>query len=233
MLTTKNITKYNQEKITVLESVDIEVKPGTITSLIGPSGAGKTTLLNVMAFSAFPDKGEITIDDKKFSFPTVGELGPHASSSVAMVFQQLFLWPHLTLRENITISNKSTEAEVKELISAFGMEGFIDRYPNQTSLGQRQRAALARAIALKPRYLLLDEVTSALDIEQIESVVKYLEKLRSNGTGIVAVTHLLHFAKRISDQIVFMDKGRIIEIGGKEILSDPKEARTKEFLAFF
>ncbi|MEK7185477.1 MAG: ATP-binding cassette domain-containing protein [Patescibacteria group bacterium] len=233
MLTTKNITKYNQEKTTVLESVDIEVKPGTITSLIGPSGAGKTTLLNVMAFSAFPDKGEITIDDKKFSFPINGELTPHASSSVAMVFQQLFLWPHLTLRENITISNKSSESEVRELISAFGMEGFIDRYPNQTSLGQRQRAALARAIALKPRYLLLDEVTSALDIEQIESVVKYLEKLRSNGTGIVAVTHLLHFAKRISDQIVFMDKGRIIEIGGKEVLSDPKEARTKEFLAFF
>lgn len=233
MLTAKNITKYNQENTTVLESVDIEVKPGSITSLIGPSGAGKTTLLNVMAFSAFPDKGEIAIDDKKYSFPVVGESTPQTSSSVAMVFQQLFLWPHLTLRENITISNKSTEKEVEELISTFGMKGFIDRYPNQTSLGQRQRAALARAIALKPRYLLLDEVTSALDIEQVEAVVQYLEKLKAGGTGIVAVTHLLHFAKRISDQIVFMDKGKIIEIGGREVLSDPKQARTKEFLAFF
>lgn len=232
MLTAKNITKY-REGITVLESVDIDIKPGTITSLIGPSGAGKTTLLNVLAFSALPDDGEIDVDDKKFSFPAVGAMVPQASSSVAMVFQQLFLWPHLTLRENITLSGKSKANEVEELVSAFGMAGFIDRYPNQTSLGQRQRAALARAIALKPKYLLLDEVTSALDIEQVESVVKYLEKLKSNGTGIVAVTHLLHFAKRISDQIIFMDKGKVVEVGGKEILASPKEARTREFLAFF
>ena len=232
MLTAKNITK-KREANTILESVSLEIKPGTITSIIGPSGAGKTTLLNVLSFSSLPEKGEILIDDKNFVFPCVDELVPQPTSSVAMVFQQLFLWPHLTLRENITLSKKMSEAEIEELISAFDMGVFIDRYPNQTSLGQRQRAALARAIALKPRYLLLDEVTSALDIEQVEAVAKYLDKLKSNGTGIVAVTHLLHFAKRISDQIVFMDKGRVIEIGGKEILSDPKETRTKEFITFF
>ena len=232
MLTTKNITKYRQ-KNTVLESVGIEIKPGTITSLIGPSGAGKTTLLNVLSFSALPDIGEIVIDDKNFSFPITNGLVPKPSSTVAMVFQQLFLWPHLTLRENITLSNKMSNAEVEELISTFDMKEFIDRYPNQTSLGQRQRVALARAIALKPKYLLLDEVTSALDIEKIESITKYLQKLKSSGTGIVVVTHLLHFAQRISDQIVFMDKGRIIETGGKEVLSNPKESRTKEFLTFF
>lgn len=232
MLTAKNITKYRENEA-VLEAVDISIEPGTITSLIGPSGAGKTTLLNVLSLSAFPDKGNLTVNDESFSFPILGELIPKPSSVVAMVFQQLFLWPHLTLRQNITLSNKMSGTEIEELVSAFGMKEFIDRYPNQTSLGQRQRAALARAIALKPKYLLLDEVTSALDIEQVELVAQYLEKLKSNGTGIVAVTHLLHFAKRISDQIVFMDKGRIIEIGGKEILSDPKEARTKEFLTFF
>lgn len=232
MLTVKNITKYRDEN-TVLESVDLNIQPGTITSLIGPSGAGKTTLLNVLAFAAFPDKGEVVIDDVNFSFPIISETLPHPSSKVAMVFQQLFLWPHLTLRENITLSNKMNGEEIDELISAFGMQGFIDRYPNQTSLGQRQRAALARAIALKPRYLLLDEVTSALDIEQIEAIVKYLEKLKSNGTAVVAVTHLLHFARRISDQIVFMDKGKIVEVGNKDVISNPKEARTKEFLAFF
>lgn len=232
MLTAKNITKYRENK-PILEAVSIDIKPATITSIIGSSGAGKTTLLNALAFSALPDKGNIIIDDKSFSFPVSNELAPKASSNVAMVFQQLFLWPHLTLRENITLSNKANQTEVDELISVFGMSEFIDRYPNQTSLGQRQRVAIARAMALKPKYLLLDEATSALDIEQIEAVVKYLERLKSKGTGIVAVTHLLHFAKRISDQIVFMDKGRIIETGSKEMLSSPKEARTKEFLAFF
>ena len=167
MLTAKNITK-KREANTILESVSLEIKPGTITSIIGPSGAGKTPLLNVLSFSSLPEKGEILIDDKNFVFPCVDELVPQPTSSVAMVFQQLFLWPHLTLRENITLSKKMSEAEIEELISAFDMGVFIDRYPNQTSLGQRQRAALARAIALKPRYLLLDEVTSALDIEQVE-----------------------------------------------------------------
>src|SRR3989344_3964957 len=113
------------------------------------------------------------------------------------------------------------------------MKNFIDRYPNQTSLGQRQRAALARAIALKPRYLLLDEVTSALDIEQVEAVAQFLKKLKANGTGIVAVTHLINFASQISDQIVFIDKGRVIERGTRELITKPQNERTKEFLAFF
>lgn len=232
MLTAKNITKH-REGDTILESVDINIQPGTITALIGPSGAGKTTLLNILSFSLFPDSGTIVIDDKSFNFPFSGDSVPQPSSAVAMVFQQLFLWPHLTLRENIMLSKKANKAELSELINAFGMKNFIDRYPNQTSLGQRQRAALSRAIALKPRYLLLDEITSALDIEQVEAVAKYLEKLKTDGTGIIAVTHLINFASRISDQIIFIDKGKIIEHGTKELISKPEKERTKEFLEFF
>src|SRR3989338_11364973 len=190
MLFAKNITKY-REGDAVLESVYIDIEPGTITALIGPSGAGKTTLLNILSFSLFPDTGTIAVNDKSFSFPYSDGSIPQPSSLVTMVFQQLFLWPHLTLRENITISGRVSDAELSELINAFGMKNFIDRYPNQTSLGQRQRAALARAIALKPRYLLLDEITSSLDIEQVEVVTKYLKKLKTGGTGIVAVTHLI------------------------------------------
>jgi len=232
MLSAKNITKYREGDV-VLESVDIDIEPGTITALIGPSGAGKTTLLNILSFSLFPDTGTIAVNDKSFSFPYSDGSIPQPSSLVTMVFQQLFLWPHLTLRENITISGRVSDAELSELINAFGMKNFIDRYPNQTSLGQRQRAALARAIALKPRYLLLDEITSALDIEQVEVVAKYLKKLKTGGTGIVAVTHLINFASRISDQVIFMDKGKVIERGTKELVSKPKNERTKEFLEFF
>lgn len=231
MLSAKNISKKRDDR-DILRSVDIDIAPGTITSLIGPSGAGKTTLLYALSFTDTPESGTVTVDETSYSFPTSGE-NPRPSPTIAVVFQQLFLWPHLTLRENITLPNRATDNEVAELISAFGMENFVDRYPNQTSIGQRQRAALARAIALKPRYLLLDEVTSALDIEQIEAVAIHLEKLKTGGTGIFAVTHLVHFAQRISDQIFFMDQGKIIEHGGKELISNPQNQRTKDFLKYF
>lgn len=223
MLSAKNIIKKRDDR-EILHSVDVELKAGTITSLIGPSGAGKTTLLYALSFADAPERGEIIVDETKYLQP---------SPAVAVVFQQLFLWPHLTLRENIALSKRASDHEIAELISAFDMKDFADRYPNQTSLGQRQRAALARAIALKPHYLLLDEVTSALDIEQIETVAKYLQKLKDGGTGILAVTHLIHFAQRISDQILFMDKGNIVERGGKELVSNPQNQRTKDFLKYF
>jgi ABC-type polar amino acid transport system ATPase subunit len=223
MLTAEKIVKKRDDRY-VLQDVSISVERGTIVSLIGPSGAGKTTLLNVLSAVDSADDGEVKMDGTRVVSPS-----PH----VAMVFQQLFLWPHLTLRENISLGNRSTNAELEELISALEMHTFIDRYPNQTSLGQRQRAAFARAVALKPEYLLLDEITSALDIEQIERVAMLLEKLKQAGTGILAVSHLINFSKRISDQIVFMDAGVVIETGGKELISNPQHLRTQEFLKFF
>jgi len=223
MLTAHNIEKKRGGRH-ILHGIDISIEPSSIVSLIGPSGAGKTTLLNVLSGVDAPDGGEVKVDGEDLSNP---------SPQVAMVFQQLFLWPHLTLRQNIALANRSTEAEITELIATLGMEAFIDRYPNQTSLGQRQRAALARAIALKPKYLLLDEITSALDIEQIERVAALLEKLRASGLGILLVSHLINFAKRTSDQIVFMDGGVVIERGGKEFVSSPQKQRTQEFLRFF
>ncbi|MCI0617592.1 ATP-binding cassette domain-containing protein [bacterium] len=232
MLSAKDITKYRDGEA-VLESVDLDIQLGTITALIGPSGAGKTTLLNILSFSLLPENGIIEVDDKSFSFPNDNISIPQPSSQIAMVFQQLFLWPHLTLRENIMLPKKISDVELEELINTFGMKNFIDRYPNQTSLGQRQRAALARAIALKPRYLLLDEVTSALDIEQVEAIAKYLKKLKADGTGIIAVTHLINFASKISDQIVFIDRGKIIERGTGDLISKPRNQRTREFLEFF
>jgi len=223
MLTAQNIEKVRDGRH-VLHNVSLSIERGTVVSLIGPSGSGKTTLLNILAGVDAPDSGMVLLEDKTVSAP---------SPRVAMVFQQLFLWPHLTLRENITLANRASDKEVQELIDALGMGAFIDRYPNQTSLGQRQRAALARAVALRPEYLLLDEVTSALDIEQIEAVAALLGKLKDQGTGIFTITHLINFSKRISDQIIFMDAGEVLEQGGKELISNPQHPRTKEFISFF
>jgi ABC-type polar amino acid transport system ATPase subunit len=223
MLTAEKVHKKRDGRH-ILRDVSLTIERGTITSIIGSSGAGKTTLLNVLAGIDAPESGAVQLEGKELLAPT---------PRVAMVFQQLFLWPHLTLRKNITLAGRVTEKEVDDLVAALGMDGFIDRYPNQTSLGQRQRAALARAVALKPEYLLLDEVTSALDIEQVEAVAALLEKLKQQGTGVLAVTHLINFSKRISDQIIFMDAGAVIERGGKELISNPQQPRTQEFIRFF
>jgi ABC-type polar amino acid transport system ATPase subunit len=223
MLSAKNVSNEYSGR-SVLDSVNIVVEPGTITSLIGPSGAGKTTLLRVLSGSDAAGTGKVILEGRDYLRP---------SPTVVVVFQQLFLWPHLTLRQNISLSGRSTFAEVDDLIKVFSMEEFADRYPNQASLGERQRAALARAIALKPKYLLLDEVTSALDIEQTEKVANYLLKLKDEDMGILVVTHLVQFARRISDYVLFMDKGEIVERGGKELITSPQKQRTKDFLKYF
>lgn len=228
MLSAKKLYKEVNGKY-ILWSVDISIEQGRITSLIGPSGSGKTSLLNALSFVDIPKSGTIILDNEVYDFP---ESRPAPSPKVAVVFQQLFLYPHLTLRENINVSGRMCPGEVNILIAAFNMDEFVDRYPNQVSVGEKQRAALARAIALKPKYLLLDEATSALDMEQIEDVVTYLKKLKLQGVGILVVTHSSQLVKKISDYIIFMDRGQVVE-SGKDVLIKPKENRTKEFLKFF
>lgn len=232
MLIGKKITKqYHGREI--LKGVDIKVEPGKITSLIGPSGSGKTTLLRVLSMLDLPDTGSIFLDSEKYNFPVQpNEIIP-PWPRVSVVFQQLFLWPHLTLRQNILLPLKGVrdDQHISELIKILQMEEFIDRYPNQVSLGQRQRVALARALALNPEYLLLDEITSALDVEQVNIILNHLQALKDKGVGILIVTHLLNFAQRASDQIVFLDEGKVIETGGKEILEKPKHERIQKFLS--
>jgi len=230
MLSGKNLTKKYQGQ-EILKGVDIVVERGKITSLIGPSGAGKTTLLRVLSMLDLPDTGKITLDNENYVFPQDKEI--KVWPKISVVFQQLFLWPHLTLRQNILLPlrNNVDKKYIDELIDVLQMKDFIDRYPNEVSIGQRQRAAIARAIALKPEYLLLDEITSSLDVEQIDLVLKFLLRLKERGVGILIITHLLNFAKNASDQIVFLDSGIVLERGGKEILENPKHERVQKFLS--
>lgn len=233
MLTLKNITKKFNEK-TVLKNISLDIQPGTITSIIGPSGAGKTTLLRTIAMLEFADQGEISIDEQKYSFPLNDIEGKEPWPNVTIVFQSLFIWPHLTLRQNILlplgekISSKQTE-QLDELTKLFQMEQFIDRHPNEVSLGQKQRAALVRALMLNPKYLLLDEITSSLDVEQVGIILSHLADIKKRGVGIVLVTHLLNFAKSVSDRVVFLENGKITVSGDRTILENPTDERLKQF----
>ena len=230
MLTAKNIIKKYSGK-EVLKGIDITVEQGKITSLIGPSGAGKTTLLRVLSMLDQPDSGSITLDNQNYDFPNDKEI--KVWPKISVVFQQLFLWPHLTLRQNILLplKDKIDKKHINELIDMLQMEDFIDHYPNQASIGQRQRAALARALALKPEYLLLDEITSALDVEQSRIILSNLVKLKKKGVGIFMVAHDIDFAISNADNVCFIEEGRIIKQGKPyEFLLEAKNKRISNFI---
>jgi ABC-type polar amino acid transport system ATPase subunit len=235
MLTALNIHKMLGQK-QVLANVNASIAPGQITALIGPSGGGKSTFLRTLSFLDPPDSGIIEVDDVTYTFPNKNGNRPFPWPKVTIVFQQLFLWPHLTIRQNISLPGNNSNGHgpggsVDELIELFDLGEFAERYPNQVSLGQRQRAAIARALALEPKYLLLDEITSALDVEHVGRLLNHIKALRAKGTGILLVTHLIGFAERAADQILFMESGAIVEAGGPELLSAPKSKRLTEFLS--
>lgn len=238
MLQANGIRKSYPGAGTVLDGVDLTLEPGKITCLIGPSGAGKTTLLKCLSMIEAPDAGKIVLDDRDYAFPLPKgqkEVVPPPWPALTVVFQSLFLWPHLTLRENILLParniNAQADKDIEGLIKVFEMEGFIDRYPNEASGGQKQRVALARALILNPRYILLDEITSALDVEQTARILTKLSHLKERGIGVFLITHHLTFARKAADQVVFMDEGRVIEAGPPALLSAPQTQRLKDFLS--
>ena len=234
MITAKNIHKsFSGRKI--LDGVDMTIEPGKITCLIGPSGSGKTTLLRTLALLEPADDGQIWLDEIRYDFPLDGPIRQSPWPMITVVFQSLFLWPHMTLRENILLPAMragfpDVQSRLEELITFFEMENFIDNYPNEASRGQQHRVALARGLMLKPRYILLDEITSALDVEQVAKVLEKLQLLRDQGIGIFLITHLLGFAKRAADQIVFLCDGKIEESGSPSILTQPKSERLGHFV---
>ena len=240
MLSAANISK-SYGTVQVLKDVSLDIHPGKITVLLGPSGAGKTTLLKCMSLLEHPESGEITIGGSKFRFPvTRGKSVPPPWPELTVVFQQHFLWPHLTIRENILLPVRQraslSSPAVRELITIFQMEDFIDRYPNQASLGQRQRAALARAFVLNPKFVLLDEITSALDVEQIQKLFLHLIEMRRRGIGILLITHLVGFARALiegadGDEVAFLEDGVIVERGGVELFDAPRGSRLKQFVS--
>jgi ABC-type polar amino acid transport system ATPase subunit len=236
MLSARGLQKRYPGQHPVLDDVHVDVAPGSITALLGANGCGKSTLLRSLALLEATDSGVVLVDGREYRPAATGDFLPSPWPTVTMVFQQLFLWPHLTIRRNIGLAQSRTAdgdagERLAEVVRAFELELLLDRYPNEISLGQRQRVALARAVAVRPRYLLLDEVTSALDIEHVTTLLGYLENLRQTGLGILLVTHLIGFARQASDRVLFMSNGRIVEDGDPRVLSSPRTPELARFLS--
>lgn len=232
MLLATNITK-TIDGIEILKDISLSLKSGEIVSVVGPSGAGKTTFLRAISLIDFPDSGSLKIDDENYQFPiTRAGSVRFPYPNLTVVFQQLFIWPHLTIRENLTLPLKKNvdKKHFEEMVGLFQMKSFLDRYPNEVSIGQRQRAVLVRALLLKPSYLLLDEVTSALDIEQSHIILNHLKQIAERGVGIVFISHALHLASKISNKVIFLEDGKIVEAGANDILIQPKTERLKKFI---
>jgi ABC-type polar amino acid transport system ATPase subunit len=235
MLIAKKISKKFGDNV-VLKNISLNVEPGTITSIIGPSGSGKTTLLRTLGMLELSDGGSIAIDSEKYSFPAESISGREPWPNITMVFQQLFIWPNLTIRENILLplgEKISIEKQKKfdEMVKLFQMKEFLDRYPNEVSLGQKQRAAIVRALMLDPKYLLLDEITASLDVEQAAAILSHLTQIKEQGVGIVMVAHDIDFALSIADKVVFIDNGTIIKEGKSyEFLMEKENKRITKFI---
>jgi ABC-type polar amino acid transport system ATPase subunit len=200
---------------TVLDGVDLRVAPGEVVSILGASGSGKSTLIRCINGLEKLDGGMISVDGHRVDDPKQLQL---ARRCCGTVFQLFNLYPHMTALRNITLApievlkvpRRQAEDEARALLASVGLLERADAYPAQLSGGQRQRVGICRALAMKPRYLLLDEVTSALDPEMTADVLSILAKLASNGTTMLFVTHEIEFARRISNRIVFLERGRLL-----------------------
>jgi ABC-type polar amino acid transport system ATPase subunit len=234
MLIAEHLTVLRDQQ-SLIRDISFTLQPGKIISIIGSSGAGKTTLLKAASLLQLPSSGSLTVGDTfRYEFPLTNQNYPLPYPLLTVVFQQLFLWPHLTLKQNILmpLQGNIDHAYFDHLVADFQLGICLDRFPNQSSIGQRQRAALLRALMLKPRYLMLDEITAALDLEQSHVVISHLKRLaKQDGIGILWVSHAIRLASGISDHILFMDHGKIEEEGPPTILDDPQSSRLRQFLS--
>ncbi len=232
----------------VLDDVTLSIPAGSVTTILGQSGSGKSTLLRSINHLERVDDGFIAIDGELVGYRQKGDTLYELKErdilkrrvEVGMVFQSFNLFPHLTALENIIeapiavrgISKEQAEAEARDLLARVGLAEKAGAYPRQLSGGQQQRVAIARALALRPKVLLFDEPTSALDPELVNEVLDVIKELSRSGVTLIIVTHEIGFAREVSDRVVFMEQGRILETGTPEkVFNKPDHPRTAEFLA--
>lgn len=250
MIIEMNNIKKQFDDLEVLKDISFGVDSGEVVSIIGPSGSGKSTLLRCATFLETIDRGEIiylgekaayTDESGKAVYVTPQEL-KHFRSYYGLVFQQFNLFPHYSVLKNLTDAPihvqhcKKDEAEetAMELLAKMGIADRADAYPYQLSGGQQQRVAIARALAMKPQILFFDEPTSALDPELTGEVLNVIKQLAEEKMTMVVVTHEMAFAKAVSNRVIFMDGGVIVEQGDPiEVFENPQEERTKQFLRVF
>lgn len=240
MIEIKGLKKRFQDNI-VLDGIDLSINKGDIIGIIGPSGTGKSTLLRSINLLERPEEGTITIGEVSISLPLKGKDKKNAieiRKKTGMVFQRFNLFEHKTALENVMegllVVQKKSKLEAKkialEALNEVGLLNWQNHYPKHMSGGQQQRVAIARTLAMRPDVILLDEPTSALDPELIGEVLNVIQKIASQGYTMVLVSHEMNFIKKISNRVIFLDGGHIIEDGTpKEVFENPKSERAKEF----
>jgi polar amino acid transport system ATP-binding protein len=225
----------------VLEDVCLSVDVGQVVALIGPSGAGKSTLLRCINLLERPTSGTISVDGVTVHVDHEVKARELAAlrARVGMVFQSFNLFPHMTVLRNVALAQQrvlgrgkdEAEERARSLLDRVGLASKADQYPARCSGGQQQRIAIARALALEPKVMLFDEPTSALDPELGLEVLKVMRELADDGMTMMVVTHEMQFAREVSDHLVVMNDGKVIEEGDPHaIFSDPQQARTRQFL---
>ena len=225
-------------QVEVLRGIDLEVAEHGVVCLIGSSGSGKSTLLRCVNLLEPIDDGRILVAGLDITKPGVNV--NEVRRRIGIVFQAFNLFPHMTVLANVTLGPRKAldlprvkaESEALELLGRFGLADRRDDYPDRLSGGQQQRVAILRALAMKPKLMLLDEVTSALDPELVSEVLQLIRELAEGGMTMVVATHEMSFARDIADRVCFLDAGSILEEGPPEqIFTEPREPRTQQFLA--
>ncbi|MFJ1459225.1 amino acid ABC transporter ATP-binding protein [Nocardia sp. N2S4-5] len=220
----------------VLRGVDIHVAAGKTTTVIGPSGSGKSSLLRVLNRLHEPDSGDVLID----GVSVLGEDPDKLRQRIGMVFQHFNLFPHMTVVDNVALgprklrglSKDAARAVAVEQLETVGLAARADARPGNLSGGQQQRVAIARALAMKPELMLFDEATSALDPELVKGVLALMADLAAGGMTMIVVTHEMGFARSVSDSVVFMDQGTVVESGAPEqLFDDAGTPRLRQFLS--
>ena len=237
MISVNNLRK-SFHGLEVLKGISTEIKRGDVVCVIGPSGSGKSTFLRCLNMLEKPDGGEILFNGEDLTRPRTN-LNLHRQK-MGMVFQQFNLFPHMTVLQNLTCApvmlKKMTQAQAEEkAMELLGRVGLADRaneYPNKLSGGQKQRVAIVRALCMDPEVMLFDEPTSALDPEMVGEVLDVMKDLAQKGMTMIVVTHEMGFAREVSNRVLFMDEGIIMEDNApQELFSNPQCERLKSFLS--
>lgn len=221
----------------VLKNISTNIDSGEVVSIIGPSGSGKSTFLRCLNLLETPTQGKVWINNQEITDSKTNIM--KVREQIGMVFQHFYLFPHLSVLENLTYapmkvkgeSRELAEKKARELLARVGLTEKEKAYPNNLSGGQKQRVAIARALAMEPKLMLFDEPTSALDPEMVKEVLNVMKDLAHSGMTMAIVTHEMGFAREVSDRIIFLDEGVLLEEGSPdEFFNNPRTSRAKDFL---
>jgi len=238
IIVVEHINKTFANSVKAVVDFSTKIRRGEVVVVIGPSGSGKSTFLRCLNGLEETDSGSIVIDGIFLDDSKKNRL--EIRKEVGMVFQQFNLFPHMTVLDNVNLaqrrvrkkSGEAAKAMSMDLLKKVGITEKADNYPNQLSGGQQQRVAIARALAMMPKVMLFDEATSALDPEMIGEVLDVMKDLAREGMTMICVTHEMGFAREVSDRVIFMEDGKIVEVGTAEhFFTAPTEKRTKLFLS--